>query len=589
MSVSKKQASKTSFSIKNALIVFGLILPIIGVSFAFGSAFSYLGALNNYFVNEVEIDTSEFVSPDAEFMENAAENWSRINDIYCTPKNLTGDGWDYYPATSLRYSINPISQGIHNESELLSSCDILDANDPMNEIHTYEDTGHSAAYSAIGMMGEALRYAVYERNGEAGKKEQVSDTLLNMVKAYSLLSDIDPEGRMARYAIPDTPSGRNAFKYFSYSEDYAGKHLIYNQTYVASNGKEYTYWLETGTSVDLYIAILYALGMTYAFVNNATIRANLRVTVDRMLEYFEKTGWRFTDLDGKSHCVGSEAVNTKPIADTSYCLAFLLVGKTVHPERWTSPYNNYARNRLYAKKVGKQSQLGVHSMFTWADGYFNINLMMMIASCLATFETDPSLAVYYRKYLNKVYSIVRNHRNGWFDGLYALGMSNLNFDDYDQYILPPSTRLERSVYEYIEADVADCMMRCAYTKKTGRRFMNPTSNSSYDAYNYLSPIPGAKYPDVQYFDWTNIVDLKNPIMKLFSDLYSPDHAWTHSEGIWDRPIPADWRRTTNLMWEYSPFDTMLNTGYTGVQQMPNGDFIGPYWLARYLNFSRFAP
>ncbi|MBD3351558.1 MAG: hypothetical protein GF364_08730 [Candidatus Lokiarchaeota archaeon] len=587
MGVSRTKSRNNRIPLKKILIVIIFILPMLVISYLLGSAFAYLGALNNYFVNEIEVDTNEFIAPNADFMASAAENWSRINQLYCFPQNLTGDGWDYYPPTSASYKINPITQGIHNESELISSCDIFDPNDPLNELNSYGDTGHATAYSALGLIGEALKYAVYMRDDNLAKAQEQEQFLSKLVKAFSLLSDIDPEGRMARYVLPDTPKARNAFKWFTYAQDDTGTHLVYNYTYKAQNGKEYTYWMETGTSVDLYICVLFGLAMTYRFVNNATIRSIIRNSVDRMLSFFENSGWKFIDLDGKTHVMGSEAVNTKPLADTSYCLAFLLVGKTVHPERWEQIYEDYAINKLYAKKVGKQSALGVHSMFSWAEGYFNIDLMMTIAACLTTLETNPSLERYYRRYLNTVYNIVRKHRNAWFDTVYALGMSELSYHEYESYIKPPRTTLDSDVYNYIEADTADCMMRCAHKKKTGRRFMNPICNDSYNEYTYLSPIPGVKYPDIQYFNWTDLIDLGNPVMKLLSELYCPESAWTHSDGIWDRPIPADWRRTTMMMWEYSPFDTILNTGYRGVQQMPNGDFIAPYWIARYLNFTGF--
>lgn len=587
MGVQRKNG-KNGIPKRRVATVIGFLIPVLTFSFLIGSGLGYLGTLNNYFVNEIEVDTDEFIEPNASFLASAAENWSRISRLYCMPENLTGDGWDYYPIVNAKYQRNPISYNIHNESELLRNADIFDPEDPFNQLYTYSGGGHAPAYCGITLIGEALKYAVSVREGDDESIREVGSTVLQIVRAFHLLSDIDPDGRMARLVLPDTQKARDSFKFFDFTQEWTDTHLRLNLTYNGPNGEDYVFWLETGTSVDLYLAVLAGLGFTYRFVNNATIRGVIRDTVDTMLEFCENCGWKFVDIDGRTHLMGAEAINSKPFTDAGYCLAFLIVGKTVNPDRWAPLYEEYARDRLFARKVGKQTEFGFHYMFSWAAGYFNIDLMMIIAGCLTVLETDPQLDALYKQFLNKVYSIIKYHRNAWFDSFYALGMSSLEFDVYDSYIGAPNVEIDSETYNYLVADVADCLMRCAEKKKTGRRFLNPICNDSYDQYQKLSPIKGAGYPDVQYYEWEETVSMENPVVKLLSDLYSPDHAWTHRNGIWDTPIPADWRRTTTFMWEYSPFDTILNTGYTGIEQCPTGDFTTPYWIARYLDFPGFS-
>jgi len=567
------------------LIVTIFLIPVIFISYAIGSMVNYLNTLNYHYIYEIAFSEDEFIESDPELIGSAAENWSRLLYTYCFPQNLTGDGWDYYPFNEAYFSINPMSLGIYNESEFLKLCDIFNTSDPLNQIYTYTDTGHALTYASQTAIGEALKYAVLYREGKTSQAEEILQNIYKYIQALKLVSSVDRNGKMARYVLPDTPIARNAFKFFSFKEDYKGSHLIYNLTYVGPNGKEYTFWLETGTSVDLYITVFACLGITYLFVNNSTIRSLIREIVDSLLEYWIKVGWKYVDKDGKSHIMGAEAINIKPITDASYCLAFLLVGKTVNPDKWKKVYDTYAYDRNLARKVGKQSILGVHDVFTWASGYFNIELMVSIAFTLNVLETDPILRSYYRRFLNTLYEIVKYHRNAWFDTAYAMGMAEFNFLDYNTYIQPPKINLDSKTKSFIEKDVGDCLTRLAYVHRTGRNFRTATTLQSYEKYEFLSPIPGAPYPDAKIYDWKSKINLKNPFVRLISSLLYPEMDWTKTEGILDKPIPADWRRVGMFMWEYSPFDSKETPENTGACLPIPGDFTLPYWIGRYLNFS----
>ncbi|MHA1339779.1 MAG: hypothetical protein ACTSRZ_03195 [Promethearchaeota archaeon] len=584
MGVSLKTYNHSKKPLKIIIVIF-LLIPLIFFSYTVDSVLAYINTFNHHFMYEIKVSEEDFMESDPELIESAVANWTKLLYDYCFPSNLTGDGWDYYPFTGVIFSINPINVGIYNESELLAQCDIFNKSDPLNRFYTFTDTGHALAYASETIIGEALKYAVLYREGKYTEAEEVRENIYKYVKALELVSDIDKDGRMARYILPDTPIARNAFKYFKFQEEYSGAHLFYKQNYTAPNGKNYTFWLQTGTSVDIYITTFACLGIIYRFVNNETIRERVRNIVDSLLEYWVRNGWKFIDYDGKSHIMGAEAVNIRPTMDASYCMAFLLVGKTVHPEKWSSLYYKYAYERDFIRKVGKQSLIGVHDIFTWSSGYFNIELMTTIAFTLNVLEDDTALRYYYRKYLDKIYEIVRYHRNAWFDTAYAMGVADFDFSDYNKYIMPPTLNLDPEIFEYIQKDVGDCLTRLAHKRKTARNFRNPISIESYEQFPYMTPINGAPYPDLQKYDWKSKVDLNNPFVALVANLLYPDMDWTKPNGIWDRPIPADWRRITFFIWEYSPFDTISPTSYTGRELLPPGDFTLPYWIGRYLNFT----
>ncbi|MBD3351511.1 MAG: hypothetical protein GF364_08490 [Candidatus Lokiarchaeota archaeon] len=589
MTVSKKRSRKQPITPKNIVKILLILIPIVLISYVIGSVYAYVWPMKNYFIDGIYVDSEDFMEADPEYIASATENWSKYLYTYCFPQNMTGDGWDYYPYSEAHFVRDPRSFGLWNESEFLANCDEFNPEDPFNIISYYHGTGHAAAYAGQTLVGEALKYALSYREGDEEQVSKMSQKILKVVKAFSLLSELHEDGRMARYVVPDTPKARSYFQSFLYQEKYDDTHIIYNVSYVGPNEKEYVFWVESGTSVDLYNGVLTGLGIAYQFVNNQTIRTLIRETVDRMLEFFVNTGWRIIDYDGKTHLMGAEALNQQPIMDTSYCIMFLRVGKTVHPERWDELYDKYVYNRMHLRKVGKQTQVGFHDVMIWGYQYFNIDLMMTLAFTLCVLEDNPQLRRLYQDYfLKPIYHLVKYHRNAWFDTAFALGMADLDYTNYITSIHPSdSVRLSQEELQFLENDVADCLMRCALTKKTGRRFTNPNGFDSYNNYAYLSPIEDAPYPNAEIFDWESLIDENNPIQSLFKEIYNPEMGWTHPNGIWDTPIPADWRRTTTFMWEYSPFDTII-PNYSGVDGAVTGDMTLPYWIGRFLDFETLS-
>ncbi|MHA1299567.1 MAG: hypothetical protein ACTSO9_09050 [Candidatus Helarchaeota archaeon] len=570
--------SKHSFKI----FLFGIfIITITLMVQVFIPLSTAMSAFNKKFTDEIIVTSDDFMTADANRLHNYAEKFEKLMELYNMPYNLTGDGWDYYIHMDTRFVQNPATWGIHNSSMFLAVADPLNTSHPLNQILKYEDTGHAAVYSGYGAIGEALRYAIAVRENNISKIEESRQHLLHLVKGYDLLSAVMPDGRMARFVAPDTPKARQLIGDWFFKEEYFGSHLFFPINYTAPNNKTYTFYAETGTSVDCYMVYL-GLGMIYMMCNDTEIRSIIRKAVDRMLSFHVKTGFKFVDYDGKTHSMGAEAITGTPIVDPMYAVTYLRVGKTVNPQKWANLYNEYTHDRMFIKKVGKHSQLNIFSLFIMSGGYFNINMAATIAGVLSFLEDDPQLKkIYQDNFLKPVHNIVKYHRNAWFDALYCLGMSQPDYSSYQKLINVPSTELI-SLYwkQYIEQSIADCLMRMTYTKYPYRKFGHPNGIESYNENIYWVPIQGAPYPTTNVFNWNDYVNMNDPLIKIFFQLSLP-------QTIWDQPIPADWRDTASWIWQNNCF-SMRKAGEYSILQPITASYTAPYWIAYYLNLSTFS-
>ncbi|MBD3354073.1 MAG: hypothetical protein GF364_21505 [Candidatus Lokiarchaeota archaeon] len=584
MSISKKRDGQIYFKILRKSIIIGLfLLPVILISFILGSAFIYLNVYNKEYSENLYVSMDEFMESDPVQLSESAWLFENLMETYSLPKNLTGDGWDYYPFVGLTFDFNPSSYGIVNDSTYMDAVNgnPLNTTHPVNKIKHYTGFGHSIVYAGYGAIGEAFRYATLQRYGNLSGLTESRNFLLKIVKGFSMLSEISDDGSMARYVYPDTEIARKYIPAHQFQEDYGGTHCFFNKTHIGPNGKEYNFYCETGTSVDCYLGAYTGLGVIYKMCNDTEIRNLIRETVDRMLTYHLNTGWRFIDEDGKTHAMGAEAVNAFPLSDSAYCATFLRVGKTVYPEKWGPIYDDFLYNRLFAKKVGKHAQWDYFKIFPWSEngGFFNVNLATSLAITLCFLEDDPYLKKYYQDhYLEPLHDGTKYFRNPWFDAGYYLGMSIPDSSSYDSLIeIPNAERISSPDKKYIKSCVADCLMRYALRKSSSRRFTHPNGKNSYTGNPNWSPIPSAPYPELETYESPNFRILENPIVKLLGSFYYP------KEDMWNCSTPTDWQATTQWMWEHSPFEQNFDHG-SGTEMPAPHDYTCPYWIGRYLGF-----
>lgn len=575
----KKKTSKSRVKelINTVIEDLFLISPVILILISFLIVSPYIIILNSTFTEQCVVTMDDFMDSDPITLSNYAYKFDKLLENYNLPYNLTGDGWDYYIPMNARFKQSATTYGIHNNSMFESIVNPLDKNHPLNEIDYWYNTGHGAVYAGYTAVGQALRYAVAQREKNDTAIEETKNVLLHISKGFSLLSSVLPNGRMARFVCPDTPKARDYIESSFFKEEFHGSHLFVkiNRTF---EGKEYTFYCETGTSIDCYMTYI-GLGMIYALCNDTEVRNVVRDAVDRMLTFHVNSGWRFMDYDGKTHDMGPEAIILYPITDVSYVMTYLRIGKTVNPEKWSALYDSYAYDRLFTMKTSKHSNFDVFRIFSWGGGYFNLNLETSIAGVLCFLEDDPQLKlIYQQNFLEPLQSIYKYHRNAWFDVLYYLGMSNINYTNYESIIQKPeNNKISDNLKLYLNKSIGDCLMRIAYAQYPYRNFQHANGGTSFSTSIYIDPIPNAPYPSDELYDLSKDFNLDDPILKIILSFSSPQNRRLY-------PRPADFYDQTSWMWESSPFESPSGSG-NGNSQAITGSYSSPYWIARYLNLT----
>lgn len=576
----KTSKSKARESIKSIVEDILLISPVIIITSLLLVASTYIVTFNGRFIEEPVVTLDDFIDSDPVLLSSYADKFDKLLEYYNLPYNLTGDGWDYYLPMDVQFKQAATTYGIYNNSMFESIVNPLDKNHPLNEIDYWLNTGHGSVYAGYTAVGQAIRYAIAQREKNETAIQETKNILLHISKGFSLLSSILPGGRMARFVCPDTPKARDYMESGIFHEEFHGSHLFVKVNYTYED-KDYTFYCETGTSIDCYMVYI-GLGMIYAFCNDTEVRDVVRTTVDRMLTYHVNAGWRFMDYDGKTHDMGPEGITIYPLVDASYAMTWLRIGKLVNPEKWGNLYDSFAHDRLYNMKIGKHANLNLFTIFSWGGGYFNLNLVTSIAGVLCFLEDDPQLkSIYQQRYLEPLHDVFKYHRNAWFDALYYLGMSNINYSNYDSLIqIPSSNKISDEIKLYLDKSIGDCLMRISYAQYPYRRFIHANGMTSFDSSIYIDPIPNAPYPSDELYNISDDFDLNDPILKIIISFSNPQNRRL-------QPRTADFYDQSSWMWESSPFDTTQGWG-NGQSQSITGSYSSPYWIARYLNLTCVA-
>ena len=118
-------------------------------------------------------------------------------------------------------------------------------------------------------------------------------------------------------------------------------------------------------------------------------------------------------------------------------------------------------------------------------------------------------------------------------------------------------------------------MRYSLRKYPYRRFAFPSGPDSYES-PLFSMIENAPYPDVKIFNWSEHVNVNNPIIKWLGENIPFNENW-------DKAKPVDWKGTSTWLWEDNPFSLNDDKSLKGTTGCMPGSFTAPYWIARYLN------
>jgi hypothetical protein len=181
-----------------------------------------------------------------------------------------------------------------------------------NEIAGYARGGDSAIWTGHYLAAESFRYRV------TGSPDALGNVKRALAGIGALL-DVTGTDLLARCLVPiDSP-------YAAAIIQEEGRHGIYR---TMLNGRE-VYWIGN-TSRDQYSGVFFGLGVAYDFVADTEVRAAASRLVTRMLDFLLDNNWFVMMPDG--------SISTVFTGRPEQRLSFLIVGRRVNPNRFSSAY-----------------------------------------------------------------------------------------------------------------------------------------------------------------------------------------------------------------------------------------------------------
>src|SRR5215208_5502785 len=138
----------------------------------------------------------------------------------------------------------------------------------------YTQAADNAIWTGHYLAAEAFRYSV----------SQSADAFANALKAVNgITSLIDVTGTdlLARFLVPRSSPYADGIL-----GEEAARHGVHEATY---NNEAYA-WLGN-TSRDQYSGVFFGLGVAYSLINDATVQAEIRSDVNRLLNFLVKNAW----------------------------------------------------------------------------------------------------------------------------------------------------------------------------------------------------------------------------------------------------------------------------------------------------------
>jgi len=566
----KKAVKKTYWRKIGTLIAIFLILFTILTTFMI----ELLISLNNYYISYFEspdrLPNTPFVPLNITILNLAEQRYEALLDYYHLPFNLSGDNLSLPLCDAQMKNYN--NTFFKSSSEYLALADPLDFDSPYNQIAKYEGLEHTVGTNGVYLMGQAFKYAVAVREGNETLKQQALARIRYEVDAICLFNNLTGDGSLPRWAVPNTTRARSFFPERLFVTQYSGSFPTFPVFY--NNSKTSGWWyLEMGTSKDMYLGVLTGFAFTYLFCSDVEIRSKIRNAVDMMLNYFQQTGWKVVDADGKMNDLGAELLNGPPFGDPIYILAFLQVGRLVDYDRWNDLYNLYLYDREYINDIGLHERLGIYDYLMLTDNYFDLLLQNHVLFLVAFFEPNPSIRAIYLTAYAQMNEIWRYQRNAFFDLMYLAAL----IPKVEGDIVPPSNfinynniSLSSKDLTYYQSDVIDGLMRYALKRYPKRTFQNPILD--YRTNPYFEPVYGnySYYPAIELY---NPPSENNFFLNLVKSLAGKQVKVNVS-------LPSDMRGWGTFTWESSCFE--LERGGNGLFEVMPIDYLTPYWMARYI-------
>jgi len=288
-----------------------------------------------------------------------------------------------------------------------------------------------------------------------------------------------------------------------------------------------------------------------------------KLLTSQMIEGFKNTNWLL--LGGEGEPTGSDL---NPILEGStWQLALLRIGATADPERYMDLYHYCAAKMLGLNSASMGDPMG------FIGGYYGYSFGLDVMLSLIWLEEDPNLRfLYIQNYENNFYSVVRYHRNNFFNTAHLIFMTMLTEEQ--------KARFENPDYddENIKLDVLDNMWRF-YTSgwAEGIRNYNLTQRPHSTRATSTNPLIASmeRVPNKRY--WREFFETS-----IYGPLFSwIEFQWDFDDEPYTLPLTVSEYGIHHWVWEHNKFtDEGGNPTGNGLTQAAPNSFICFYWMLR---------
>ncbi|MBD3351248.1 MAG: hypothetical protein GF364_07155 [Candidatus Lokiarchaeota archaeon] len=502
-------------------VAFGIILNILSI----------YGRIAEWSL-EVPVDTSSFLDPNGEELEDAAYFYDyRFSNYHLM--------WDQVVGTKFE-----------NDSETYGYI-------TYTNITKYYFSDNEALWGGTAYVSWTYKYLVAVNENNVTMRNYARNVLINLTSGLSMLMAVpngglgsDYRGILGRgYAPPD---GNDTWDDIFDDEP---KH--FNGTGIYSDWRWRGY-----TSNDEYGGYYLFLAMALKYLSDIEpIYENVSLIVDQLCEYMLDNN--FLGIHGTGSTTG---VDQKPLlGNGGFWIAILLkMGAICFPEKYENLYLYYMANEflyLHAHEGGLQETVANYYAYHFA-----------YCICLGYLLLEPITSsigrVFYSGFLESIWQYTRNHRNAWYNALFLMiahenGLIN---DNTELLNLPEDVSTMHPVenISQIVADVGDQLTR--YT------------NSHFPDLHYASPesIP----EEYELFSPVSEFVEKYNFSPALQDLLGIDE----NDLFYNKPLTCDYLEADWFIWNDNPWNyddiwcENLRREYPGIS------FTLPYWMMRYCGY-----
>jgi len=543
--------SRKNLSKKNKAIVCLFLVPIIGLTTYIGMLVYILMDISSWPLVMPPPDTDYFYDMDdinVTLFEQMAENYEARLEKYHMPTNISQD---------ITYTDNTYSA-----------------------VAEYHGTDNANLHIGYTMLAECLKYqvAVTENNEDNRLNatrmiKKLLSALIDFMAAPNGGFGINPEtgkyypGTLARFVAAPGTEDIHGWLFDQDADHPHYKHFNGTGDYSNWRVRLYTSRDELG---GFYLSLASVLKWVDKDIDDDSFWCwNVtKVLATQMIEGFRNSNWLM--LGGIGEPVGSDL---NPVLEGStWQLALLRIGATADPEKYMS---------LYHYCVAKMQGFNSASMgdpMGFIGGYYAYSFGLDVMITLIWLEEDPLMRFnYIQNYENNFYSVVRYHRNNFFNAAHLMFMTMITENQRARFINPDYSEHK------IKWDVLDNMWRFHTSGWTdGIRNYNLIDRPHSTRATSTNPLIASMERTPNKRNWREFFETS-----MFGPLFSwIEFEWDFGEGseLYTLPLTVSEYGVHHWLWEHNKFDDEGGSGNgNGLHEAAPNSFIAIYWMLRAYN------